>query len=136
MQIDMMTLFWSIHRLNAIVTPANAAYSPAELAYQLENSGATCLFTCVPLLQTALEAAKKAKIPKGHIYLLPVPDAISASGKAPEGMKTLDDLISAGASLAEVPALQWKQGQGARQTAFLCYSSGTSGLPVGVFPGL
>ena len=129
-----MTLFWSIHRLNAIVTPANAAYSTTELAYQLENAGATCLFTCVPLLPTALEAAKKVKIPSNRIYLLPVPDAISVNGKAPEGMKTLDDLISAGSKLPQLPDLQWKQGQGARQTAFLCYSSGTSGLPVGSLP--
>ncbi|TAQ86621.1 hypothetical protein B7494_g5056 [Chlorociboria aeruginascens] len=32
----------------------------------------------------------------------------------------------------ELEALKWEKGQGARQTAYLCYSSGTSGLPKGV----
>jgi acyl-CoA synthetase (AMP-forming)/AMP-acid ligase II len=46
--------------------------------------------------------------------------------------KTLTQLIKEGVSLPPIDLLQWTKGQGARQTAFLCYSSGTSGLVKGV----
>jgi len=50
--------------------------------------------------------------------------------KAPVGMKTVNDLIKEGEKLEPLERLQWSEGEGARRTAFLCYSSGTSGLPV------
>jgi len=43
--IDLMTLAYATHRLNGIASPANAAYSAAELEFQLKNCGATALFT-------------------------------------------------------------------------------------------
>ncbi len=46
----------------------------------------------------------------------------------------MDDLVSLGRTLPELERLQWSKGQGARRTAFLCYSSGTSGLPVSMLP--
>ncbi|OQU95217.1 hypothetical protein CLAIMM_01456 [Cladophialophora immunda] len=46
--------------------------------------------------------------------------------------RRLSQLIQAGYSLAELESIEWSKGQGTRQTAFLCYSSGTSGLPKGV----
>jgi acyl-CoA synthetase (AMP-forming)/AMP-acid ligase II len=44
--------------------------------------------------------------------------------------KTVGQLIAAGEKLPQLEALNWEKGQGGRQTAYLCYSSGTSGLPV------
>lgn len=129
-QIDMMTVSWAIHRLNGISSPASAAYSSAELAFQLNNSRAKCLFTCVSLLPTALEAATIANIPRNRIYICPVPDSSTVGSKSPMGMRTLDDLILKGAGLPALENVLWDAGQGKRQTAFICYSSGTSGLPV------
>jgi ribosome assembly protein SQT1 len=40
-----MTLAYAIHRLDGIASPANAAYSAAELEFQLKSSGAKALFT-------------------------------------------------------------------------------------------
>lgn len=45
LQIDSMTLAYAVHRLDGIVTPANAAYSASELEFQLKNSRAKALFT-------------------------------------------------------------------------------------------
>lgn len=115
----------AVHRLNGIVTPASAAYSTPELEHQLRSSGANALFTCVPLLETALPAAKAAGIPEDRIFLLPVPGAES---KQP--FKTIDDLIAEGKDAPDLKPLDWIKGQGERQVAYLCYSSGTSGLPV------
>jgi len=124
-QIDYMTAAYAVHRFSGIVTPANAAYSAPELAHQLKSSGAKAIFTCVPLLATALEAAKSAGVPKDKVFILPMPGFVKK-----EGFTTLEDLINEGKKLPEVEPLRWAKGQGARQPAFLCYSSGTSGLPV------
>jgi acyl-CoA synthetase (AMP-forming)/AMP-acid ligase II len=113
-----------------VVSPANAAYSAAELTHQLRDSKAQVLFTCLPLLKTALEAAGKAGIPQNRIYLIDVPAQVRGDAKTSAEYKTVDQLIEEGKSLPKVEKLKWVPGQGARTTAFLCYSSGTSGLPV------
>ncbi|PYI15930.1 phenylacetyl-CoA ligase [Aspergillus japonicus CBS 114.51] len=130
--IDTLTLSWAVHRLGGVASPANAAYSAAELKYQLQDSRATVLFTCLPLLKTALEAADAAGLPRDRIFLLEVPAQLIPGAKAPAEFKTVDHLIEAGKALPKVAALNWGPGEGARRTAFLCYSSGTSGLPKGV----
>ena len=121
-----MTLSWAIHRLNGVSSPANAAYNADELRHQLTNSGAKILFTVLPLLPVALEAAEKANISKDKIYIVEMP----GDKNVPKGFKTLNQLLQEGESAPELEPIKWTKGQGARQTAFLCYSSGTSGLPV------
>ncbi|KAH7312116.1 hypothetical protein BKA65DRAFT_610189 [Rhexocercosporidium sp. MPI-PUGE-AT-0058] len=128
--VDSMTLAYAVHRLNGIATPANAAYSASELEFQLKSSGATALFTCIPLLETSLQAAKAVGIPKERVYILELPKELS--GDKPVSFKTASQLIEAGSKLPVLEELKWEKGQGAKQTAYLCYSSGTSGLPKGV----
>ena len=123
---------WAIHRLSGISSPANAAYSRFELVHQLKSSGCKALFTCEPLLSLALEAASESGIPRRHVYLLSVPEEVRGVAIAPPELKTVDQLIDDGARLPPLEDLRWEKGQGAKQTAFLCYSSGTSGLPVRV----
>lgn len=124
-QVDYIPFTNAVHRLSGIVTPASAAYSAAELEHQLRSSGAKALFTCAPLLGNARKAAAAAGIPDDKIFILPLPGA-----HAPAPHRTIDDLIADGQKLPELQPLRWVPGQGARQTAYLCYSSGTSGLPV------
>jgi hypothetical protein len=57
-----------------------------------------------------------------------MPKEFSGDKKLP--LKTVSQLIADGKKLPKIEALKWEKGQGARQTAYLCYSSGTSGLPV------
>ncbi|KAH8662127.1 hypothetical protein BX600DRAFT_382106 [Xylariales sp. PMI_506] len=125
--IDYIMSTWAIHRLSGIATPANAVYSASELEYQLKASGAKALITCAPLIDTALKAAKAVGIPEDKVYLM---EGAWESKNLP--FKTLDELINEGKSLPEVEPLHWSTGQGARQVAYLCFSSGTSGLPKAV----
>ena len=100
--------------------------------HQLKDSGSKVLFTCLPLLKLSIAAAEKSGIPRNRIYLLEVPQEITGGQPSPPEFKTVDQLIQEGAKLPLLEKLKWSKGQGARQTAFLCYSSGTSGLPVGI----
>ncbi|KAL2817124.1 hypothetical protein BJX63DRAFT_117111 [Aspergillus granulosus] len=127
--IDTIPLAWATHELGGIVSPANAAYSASELKHQLIDSKAKALFTCAPLLPVALEAASAAGHPTDRIYLI---DVLPGSGKLPAQYKTLSQLIEAGKSLPKLEKISWRAGEAARRTAFLCYSSGTSGMPKGV----
>ncbi|KAF3010343.1 hypothetical protein E8E14_008306 [Neopestalotiopsis sp. 37M] len=125
--IDYIPVAYSVHRLSGIATPANAAYTDVELTHQLKSSGAQVLFTCVPLLDTALKAAKASGIPNDRIFIMPT---VGNEEKVP--FQNIEELIAEGSRLPELESLSWTEGQGARQPAFLCYSSGTSGLPKAV----
>jgi hypothetical protein len=95
----------------------------------LKDSGAKCIFTCVPLLQSTLEAAAKVGMGKDKIFILEMPDVLTGGAKA-DGFLTVSDLVERGRGLAKLEELRWQKGDGAKKAAFLCYSSGTSGLPV------
>lgn len=120
---------WAVHSVSGIISPANASYTVAELEYQLKFSESKALFTCIPLLPVALEAAARCRISKNRIYLLSLPKELEA-GQVSGEHKTVDQLIGEGQKLPKLKIAEWQRGQGARQTAYLCYSSGTSGLPV------
>ncbi|KAH7253448.1 hypothetical protein NW759_007219 [Fusarium solani] len=125
--IDTFSVTQAVHRLSGIVTPASAAYSASELEHQLRSSGAKALFTCTALVDRAVKAAEAVGISKDHIFLLETP-----GGSKGVKLTTVDELIQQGVALPALESLKWVKGQGARQVAYLCYSSGTSGLPKAV----
>lgn len=129
--VDYLPTAWATHKLGGVLTAANAAYSADEIEYQLKHSGAKAIFTCVTHLETTKKACAKAGVPNERIYILPLPKQ-AAQGKTAPGHKTVDDLITAGSKLPRLEPLKWGATEGETRTAFLCYSSGTSGLPKGV----
>ncbi|KAI6361556.1 hypothetical protein MCOR25_006461 [Pyricularia grisea] len=128
--IDYIIPAYAAHKLNGIVTPANAAYAADELEHQLRSSGTGVIFTCVSLLGTALKAADAAGLKRDRVFLLPTVGDEAAIAQAP--FPTIEDLIAEGKQLEALEPIKWLKGQGRRQVAFINYSSGTSGLPKAV----
>ncbi|KAJ8508688.1 hypothetical protein ONZ45_g9060 [Pleurotus djamor] len=104
-----------------VCSPANAAYQPKELAYQIMDSKAHIVVTSVSKYSVARAACKEAGI--SEPILISDTTAISNTG-----IKTLWDMIDH-SRLDVVPITQQ---EAVGSTALLCYSSGTSGQPKGV----
>jgi long-subunit acyl-CoA synthetase (AMP-forming) len=131
-QIDYMVLTWAIQRLNGVCTPVSASSTAEDLEYQLRDSHAKVIFTCEPLLSIALQAATAVGIPKRHVYLIDSPGQTRTSSNPASGQTSVQNLVSEGSKEPWLDENVWEPGQGARQVAFLCYSSGTSGRPVSI----
>jgi hypothetical protein len=118
---------WATHYLGGLVSPVNASYTVDELEYQLRDSNTKCLFTCPALEDIALEAAHRVGIAKDHVYLF----EFEGANNARWGLKSVEDLVKLGQQQTSTfQDLQCGKIDSANKIAFLCYSSGTSGLPV------
>ncbi|KAJ3076859.1 hypothetical protein HDU98_011720 [Podochytrium sp. JEL0797] len=116
----------AIIKAGGTVSPANPNYNINELAFQLRDSGAKYIFAHPAFLNTTLAAAKIAGIPEHRIVLFD--DAnVSYSGPTRRSVEQIcrDNAVAA-------PAITFTRDEIKKKPAYLCYSSGTTGLPKGV----
>jgi hypothetical protein len=124
-----LTVALATHRLEATGLLLHPTSTASEIESHLRVAKCRVIFTCAPLLQTALQATTELGIPPSQIFLLDLP--IPIDNPALKAFQTVDQLVSSGKDLAAVERAIWRQGQGIAQTAFLAASSGTSGFQVG-----
>ena len=124
-----MAAAWSVVRLGGVCAALSSESTIQEALGHLKMSGARCIFTSLTHLERAEEAASLYGIGEDRIFLLEMPAEVVAGKQQPDGLVTFDQLIESG-SRVRLEKLRFTKGQGARQTAYLCSSSGTSGLPV------
>jgi acyl-CoA synthetase (AMP-forming)/AMP-acid ligase II len=116
-----------------IFTGANPTYVARELAYQLQDSGATVLVCGESSLDTAMEAASSIDFPREQIFVMGDGyEVFEDRAKPVRGIKHWTSLL---ASPSEGSAFRWQEfstREEMHDTAVLNYSSGTTGLPKGV----
>ncbi len=108
---DFVVCYLGALRAGLVVVPINPGYTAAELGQILADSGAAVLIT---VSVAAIEAE-----------LLGVDEVIVAARVAPEGRRTLAELLAAASS--EDP----RADRAGEDVAVLLYTSGTSGRPKG-----
>ncbi|CEP16256.1 hypothetical protein [Parasitella parasitica] len=122
-QIDYSVLLLGTIAAGGSATPANPAYTPKELAYQMEMTGAKILIAHPSNVELALIAADMVSLPKERIFVF--------GGSAINGVLPYSQVFfnERRASPIELTAEETKD-----SVAYLCFSSGTTGkLSIYVF---
>ncbi len=108
---------WGCHRLGIYVTPINVHLAPSEAAYILADCEASALIASADLASTVAGLGKPVTA---------IPLRLAVGGEVP-GFEDLDDLLQ------EQPTTP---GAAEREGTWMHYSSGTTGRPKGILPGL
>ncbi|KAG8962775.1 hypothetical protein FRC00_008814 [Tulasnella sp. 408] len=128
--VDYPTVIWAIHRLGAIASCANPAYTESELQYQIDAVKASLLIVHPACLQIGLAAARASGLSANRVVLMAPPSSSPTASKLVQ--PTVEELVQEGLSLPLPPAFVEKrltQGENQRKIAFLSFSSGTTGKP-------
>ncbi|KAJ5682478.1 hypothetical protein N7462_005643 [Penicillium macrosclerotiorum] len=124
-------VFMGIIMAGGIFTGANPTYVARELAFQLQDSGATYLICAATSLDTGIEAARLAGLKREQVFVFD--NALyEGRGASQKGCRHWGELVASEAEgrgfawdALDTPAL-------ADTTLALNYSSGTTGRPKGV----
>jgi 4-coumarate--CoA ligase len=102
------------------VTFVDSKYTVNEITYQLKDSGAKYIVVFPSLLSKAIEATTAANIPKSNIFLF--------GNEEIDEIKPYSFLISE----REANPIEYSPEEAKSTTAYLCYSSGTTGKNKGI----
>ncbi|KAH8172096.1 AMP-binding enzyme domain-containing protein [Sarocladium implicatum] len=130
--IDTMAAAFATHRIGGVACQIGHQFNVPELVRQLNRVECKALFTCAPLAHIAIEAAAVHGLPRERIYIMDTSDKILDGKVVPSDLKTVDQLIAESANYPELEPLRMEKGEGATRVAYLCSSSGTSGMPKSV----
>ncbi|KAK8095623.1 AMP-binding enzyme [Apiospora kogelbergensis] len=123
-------VFMGILMAGGVFTGANPSFVARELAYQLQDSGASFLIAADASIPIALEAAQQAGLPKSRCFSFDDTALDARPGKTQQGARHWTELL---ASQADAENFEWVEPADAKNTTCcLNYSSGTTGVPKGV----
>ncbi|KAA1470605.1 AMP binding protein [Dentipellis sp. KUC8613] len=116
----------------AVVSTANPAYTPAELAYQYRDSRAYLVFVHPELVSAVLQMFKIVGVEEGEARKRVVVMRYEGVDRVERiGFVGMEELLGRGEAREE-ERFDGEGPVGANETVFLCYSSGTTGKPKGV----
>ncbi|KAJ1979356.1 hypothetical protein H4R35_001547 [Dimargaris xerosporica] len=120
--IHYSTLLLSVLLVGGTVTLVNPAYTAQEMAFQLTDSGAAFVVADHEMLALVQTAAAMAGVSKDRVYTL------QPASQLQDGVPSVFTL----ASDRDYRRTQLTADEALSTTAFLCYSSGTTGRSKGV----
>ncbi|KAF9928285.1 hypothetical protein FBU30_002507 [Linnemannia zychae] len=125
-QIDYSITMFGPLVLAAITTTVNSSYNADELAYQLQDSGATAMITHPEMLAIARAGAKKVGLSEDRIFLYGdrIVDGFRPYTSLLPSLDTPEDQL--------VKPVELNAKEAKETTALICYSSGTTGQSKGV----
>ncbi|OAD70167.1 hypothetical protein PHYBLDRAFT_115569 [Phycomyces blakesleeanus NRRL 1555(-)] len=119
-QYDHALLYFSLLAAKCTISPGNPAYTKAEFYHQIHTSGAKALVTVPSLLPVLTKVCEEVGIPKERIFLF--------GDQAIGSIKPFYSLLENNSSI-ELPL---KNVDSVNDVAFICFSSGTTGIAKGV----
>ncbi|KAJ7275105.1 hypothetical protein C8J57DRAFT_1177999 [Mycena rebaudengoi] len=122
--LDFGTVVWASHKLGCTVASIGAGSTVPELQHLFSLSGARTIFTYTSALGRVLEAAHHCDIPSDRILV--IADGDDEVSAKTSGLLTVEDLVEIGKEACNTMESI------ATPIAFLCFSSGTTGLPKAV----
>ncbi|GAN02557.1 4-coumarate- ligase protein [Mucor ambiguus] len=117
-QYDHAVLYFSLLAAQCILTPGNPNYTEVEFNHQVHKAQAKAIVTVPELLPVLLKVAAKNNIPKDKIFLF--------GDRAIDGVQPFSAIASK--QVVQIPL----QGVDSQDLAFICFSSGTTGVAKGV----
>jgi len=119
-QIDYATIIFATIAAGGIVSPANPTYTVDEYTFQLKDSGASVIIAHPLTLQTVIKAAAATNIPESKIFLF--------------GDEKINEILPYSSLIGdrEATPVEFTPEEAKNTTAYICYSSGTSGKQKGV----
>ena len=105
--------------------------SIAAIKSHLERVKCQALFTSLPLLSICSQVVQDVGISPKRVYLLDVPEQLQQGLSITSDIISVEQLVTEGSDLEPIDNVRWENGQGAKQVAYLCPTSGTSGTEVG-----
>ncbi|CAG8604779.1 10155_t:CDS:2 [Diversispora eburnea] len=106
------------------VTLVNPLYTANEFEYQFSDSNSSIIVVHPFCLSAVKEAAKKLEIPQSHILLF--------GDKEIDGFQPFSTLLISNNEEEEFKPIEYTFEEAKSTTAYLCYSSGTTGIQKGV----
>jgi acyl-CoA synthetase (AMP-forming)/AMP-acid ligase II len=131
--VDYLTYCWATHRLRGTCLLLHASTSPAENAKHMKHSHCNILILSPALIESGRAVAAAVGEADMRVYLtepMPTSAQTNGHGNGDGSLKTIDELLNLGKALGPLPALNWSSGEAQSSIAYLCATSGTSGVQV------
>lgn len=126
-------VFLGIIMAGGVFSSANPTFVARELAYQLQDSGATYLLCADSSLDTGIEAARLAGVSKDRVFVFnsAIYDGLGHV-QGQKGCRYWGELVASAEEGSEFAWEELSTPEASSRTLALNYSSGTTGKPKGV----